>query len=148
MQTVSISSGSVASPADQLGPGTLCPPEISSPAGEMAACSKEPSDHLHEPGMGLPLTPLCMLYILAFSLVLSLCFIAMASSLMKIIYNMIALPMPAQRRLWRETTRPKSLFEVQVHRRNELTQRQAACEEFYSRVTPGRRSKPRSREVL
>lgn len=34
----------------------------------------------------------------------------------------IALPMPAQRRLWRETTRPKSLFEVQVHRRNELTQ--------------------------
>lgn len=28
----------------------------------------------------------------------------------------------SQRRLWRETTRPKSLFEVQVHRRNELTQ--------------------------
>ena len=124
MQTASVSSGSVASPADQLGLDTPCPPRrFRLQLARWLHGSKEPSDHLHEPGTGLPLTPLHTLYILAFSLVLSLCFIAMASSLMKIIYNMIALPMPAQRRLWRETTRPKSLFEVQVHRRNELTQR-------------------------
>lgn len=73
----------------------------------------------------------------------------MASSFMKIIYNMIALPLPVQRELWREFGQKRQgqnrFRRYRCIHGNELTQGQAVCSEFSSTVITSQRSKLEAR---